>query len=158
MRQCGFGRQVVTGHVFAKNNSVSLLAVSPLVCLQTACSRPAKRLVVPMERETGLEPATACLEGRNSTTELLPLIDFLSWSGCADSNCGPPAPKAGALPTAPHPAVPTFATGECPHYSTPVVVCQVLFSGHSGLFCADSAASARTGSNVSQCYSEDYAE
>ena len=25
-----------------------------------------------MERETGLEPATACLEGRNSTTELLP--------------------------------------------------------------------------------------
>ncbi len=27
-----------------------------------------------MERETGLEPATACLEGRNSTTELLPLI------------------------------------------------------------------------------------
>ncbi len=24
------------------------------------------------ERETGLEPATACLEGRNSTTELLP--------------------------------------------------------------------------------------
>jgi hypothetical protein len=26
-----------------------------------------------LERETGLEPATACLEGRNSTTELLPL-------------------------------------------------------------------------------------
>ena len=26
-----------------------------------------------VERETGLEPATACLEGRNSTTELLPL-------------------------------------------------------------------------------------
>jgi hypothetical protein len=25
-----------------------------------------------MERETGLEPATPCLEGRNSTTELLP--------------------------------------------------------------------------------------
>ena len=25
-----------------------------------------------MERETGLEPATTCLEGRNSTTELLP--------------------------------------------------------------------------------------
>ena len=25
-----------------------------------------------MERETGFEPATACLEGRNSTTELLP--------------------------------------------------------------------------------------
>ncbi len=25
-----------------------------------------------MERETGLEPATTCLEGRDSTTELLP--------------------------------------------------------------------------------------
>ena len=25
-----------------------------------------------MERETGFEPATACLEGRGSTTELLP--------------------------------------------------------------------------------------
>ena len=25
-----------------------------------------------VERETGFEPATACLEGRNSTTELLP--------------------------------------------------------------------------------------
>jgi hypothetical protein len=25
-----------------------------------------------MERETGFEPATACLEGRNSTAELLP--------------------------------------------------------------------------------------
>src|SRR5437763_4147747 len=64
-----------------------------------------------VERETGLEPATACLEGRNSTTELLPLIEFLACflnsprSGCADSNCGPPAPKAGALPTAPHPAL-----------------------------------------------------
>ena len=124
----------------------------------TGARSACKETVHRWERETGLEPATACLEGRNSTTELLPLINFLSWSGCADSNCGPPAPKAGALPTAPHPAVPTFATGECLHYSTPVVVCQVLFSGHSGLFCADSAASARTGSNVSQCYSEDYAE
>ena len=27
-----------------------------------------------LERETGLEPATACLEGRNSTTELLPQV------------------------------------------------------------------------------------
>ena len=26
-----------------------------------------------LERETGFEPATACLEGRDSTTELLPL-------------------------------------------------------------------------------------
>ena len=134
------------------------LSLSPFGCYATGARSSCKETVHRLERETGLEPATACLEGRNSTTELLPLIDFLSWSGCADSNCGPPAPKAGALPTAPHPAVPTFATGECLHYSTPVVVCQVLFSGHSGLFCADSAASARTGSNVSQCYSEDYAE
>jgi hypothetical protein len=64
---------VFTVHIFAKNNSVSLLAVSSPVCLQTACRQPAKRLVVSVERETGLEPATACLEGRNSTTELLPL-------------------------------------------------------------------------------------
>jgi hypothetical protein len=32
-----------------------------------------------LERETGLEPATACLEGRNSTTELLPLVWGLSF-------------------------------------------------------------------------------
>ncbi len=34
-----------------------------------------------LERETGLEPATACLEGRNSTTELLPLesLSFYLW-------------------------------------------------------------------------------
>ena len=25
------------------------------------------------------------------------------WSGCADSNCGPPRPKRGALPTVLHP-------------------------------------------------------
>ncbi|KKQ74406.1 MAG: Recombinase [Berkelbacteria bacterium GW2011_GWB1_38_5] len=28
----------------------------------------------------------------------------LCWSGCADSNCGPPRPKRGALPAEPHPA------------------------------------------------------
>ena len=45
-------------------------------------------------------------------TELLPLIIVQDtrhnkpWieSGCADSNRGPPGPKPGALPTAPHPA------------------------------------------------------
>ena len=67
-------RQVVAERVCAKNNSVSLLAATPLACLQTACRQPAKRLVVSRERETGLEPATACLEGRNSTTELLPHV------------------------------------------------------------------------------------
>jgi hypothetical protein len=114
--------------------------------VKSAC----KETVYRKERETGLEPATACLEGRNSTTELLPLIDFLSWSGCADSNCGPPAPKAGALPTAPHPAVPTFSRGKCLHYSTPLVICQALFhprtgakdqlSGYFGPSCDGSAA------------------
>jgi hypothetical protein len=38
--------------------------------VKSAC----KETVYNEERETGLEPATACLEGRNSTTELLPLI------------------------------------------------------------------------------------
>jgi hypothetical protein len=31
-----------------------------------------------MERGTGLEPATICLEGRDSTTELPPLIPTLN--------------------------------------------------------------------------------
>src|SRR5690348_18292505 len=57
-------RQVVAERICAKNNSVSLLAATPLACLQTPCRQPAKRLVVSRERETGLEPATACLEGR----------------------------------------------------------------------------------------------
>jgi hypothetical protein len=30
-----------------------------------------------VERETGLEPATPCLEGRNSTTELLPQTESI---------------------------------------------------------------------------------
>src|SRR5690348_362802 len=66
---------------------------------EAACDGPAQGRLTREERETGLEPATACLEGRNSTTELLP-----HQSGCADSNRGPPGPKPGALPTAPHPA------------------------------------------------------
>ena len=57
-----------------------------------------------VERETGFEPATPCLEGRHSTTELLPLairiaqsgsekvvrlrgygggVEGLGWAGCA---------------------------------------------------------------------------
>ena len=43
-----------------------------------------------MERETGFEPATPCLEGRHSTTELLPRViknsivgrGKGSWAGC----------------------------------------------------------------------------
>ncbi len=32
-----------------------------------------------MERETGIEPATTCLEGKSSTTELLPLYETTRW-------------------------------------------------------------------------------
>ena len=41
------------------------------------------------ERETGFEPATSCLEGKNSTTELLPQTrsDFLRLFPFCDS-CG----------------------------------------------------------------------
>src|SRR5437588_2542365 len=60
---CPTSRQVVAERTFAKNNDVSLLAVTPFACLQTDSTGPAKRLVVSGERETGLEPATACLEG-----------------------------------------------------------------------------------------------
>src|SRR6266566_2327924 len=74
---CPTSRQVVAERTFAKNNDVSLLAVTPFACLQTDSTGPAKRLVVSGERETGLEPATACLEGRNSTTELLPPVHRL---------------------------------------------------------------------------------
>ncbi len=37
--------------------------------------------------------------------DALPLGDARNRSGCADSNRGPPRPKRGALPTAPHPAI-----------------------------------------------------
>ena len=67
-----YSRQVVTEHFCAKNNNVSLLAVTPLACHQTACRQPAKRRVVSRERETGLEPATACLEGRRSRSRRSP--------------------------------------------------------------------------------------
>src|SRR2546426_3014946 len=40
----------------------------------TGSRRACTETVHVLERETGLEPATACLEGRNSTTELLPLV------------------------------------------------------------------------------------
>ena len=37
------------------------------------CKKPERSgLSGALERETGLEPATTCLEGRSSTTELLP--------------------------------------------------------------------------------------
>ena len=43
-----------------------------------------------LERETGFEPATPCLEGRHSTAELLPLTSSIfrrrlvrQWLGCA---------------------------------------------------------------------------
>ncbi len=35
---------------------------------------PLHGLLLGLERETGFEPATPCLEGRHSTAELLPLV------------------------------------------------------------------------------------
>ncbi len=65
-------RQDVAVRVCAHKNTVSLLSLTLPGCRQAA-SRPACReTMYKVERETGLEPATACLEGRNSTTELLP--------------------------------------------------------------------------------------
>ena len=51
-----------------------------------------------MERETGFEPATSCLEGRDSTSELLPLYlplrgagivigDPTAWDSESDLKC-----------------------------------------------------------------------
>ena len=102
-------RQDVAVHLFTHKKTVSLLSLSPLGCHQSASSA-CKETVYMLERETGLEPATACLEGRNSTTELLPHELTKNWvivffrSGCADLNRGPHGPKPCALPTAPHPA------------------------------------------------------
>ncbi len=62
---------------------IRLLAKTKTVCSNPSFSpilsiglRSGSRETVYREkRETGLEPATACLEGRNSTTELLPQND-----------------------------------------------------------------------------------
>ncbi len=83
-----------------------------------------------MERETGLEPATACLEGRNSTTELLPhgvqrdlcllvgvrgLEPRTSWSQTRRAtNCATPRGRARSRAQQ--------------HYSTLLAICQVSFT------------------------------
>src|SRR5579859_3161222 len=87
-----------------------------LACSQAASGGPARGRLTRRKRETGFEPATACLEGRNSTTELLP-----RQSGCADSNRGPPGPKPVALPTAPHPVRAYL------NYNMLLVICQDSF-------------------------------
>jgi hypothetical protein len=58
-----------------------------------------------VERETGLEPATVCLEGRCATTALLPRAQRrCAWSGREDSNLRLQRPKRCALNrTAPRP-------------------------------------------------------
>ncbi len=58
--------------LFCQKHNVPLHIPSPSGCSQTASQGPVKRQSIGKKRETGLEPATACLEGRNSTTELLP--------------------------------------------------------------------------------------
>jgi hypothetical protein len=45
-----------------------------------------------MERGTGLEPATICLEGRDSTTELPPLMPCKLFAS-ATRSCVPDSPK-----------------------------------------------------------------
>ena len=50
--------------------------------------RKSKRWLLGLERETGFEPATPCLEGRNSTAELLPLLYSLSIIFIAKSRVG----------------------------------------------------------------------
>ena len=56
-----------------------------------------------IKRETGFEPATACLEGRGSSTELLPRARWdespldVSRSGREDLNLRPRGPKPRAL-------------------------------------------------------------
>ncbi len=125
------------------------LAFSFTVWLPPTGSRSAcTETVYNVERETGLEPATACLEGRNSTTELLPhaitqiRCAYIFRSGCADLNRGPHGPKPCALPTAPHPAnalypsqtwvtlAPTdsYHHRTHAHYSTLLAMCQVLLA------------------------------
>ena len=67
-----------------------------------------------LERETGLEPATTCLEGRSSTTELLPRER--DRSGASHLNCSkaqhagqaPPAVRAIASTPPGGPWVPLF--------------------------------------------------
>jgi hypothetical protein len=65
---------------------------------QTGCEQFVAEM---MERETGFEPATACLEGRNSTTELLPqksrIILSLISNLCQRQNCFCIANKNGHL-------------------------------------------------------------
>ena len=56
-----------------------------------------------MERATGFEPATASLEGWNSTTELRPPLSCMSFHVCLENNGIPLLARinAGVLPTFP---------------------------------------------------------
>ena len=57
---------------FTKKENRLLLLISSPGCLERASEALAERRFRGKERETRFELATACLEGRNSTTELLP--------------------------------------------------------------------------------------
>ena len=74
---------------------------------------------VQMERETGFEPATACLEGRNSTAELLPLAGAIiaasrrgSWPSASRRTRPYPPRGRGGSSSARNTASP--ARGRCP--------------------------------------------
>src|SRR6266851_494779 len=90
-------------HTFLRNTKPPLALPLAGWLFSTGARSTCKETVHTKERETGLEPATACLEGRNSTRLSYSRLTCL-WSGCADSNRGPHGPKPCALPTAPHPA------------------------------------------------------
>ncbi len=72
-----------------------------------------------LERETGFEPATACLEGRNSTAELLPLAPAIiaasqrgSWpSASPRTHPSPPRGRSGSSSAR---STGSQARGRCP--------------------------------------------
>ena len=71
MRQCRVVRRYVAARLFEQKKTVPCILHHRLV-VPTGSRSACRETVVRVERETGLEPATACLGSRNSTTELLP--------------------------------------------------------------------------------------
>ncbi len=72
-------RQDVAVYLCAHKNIVSLLSLTLSGCHQAASHRPAERRCRHVERETGLEPATTCLEGRVSHSHRSFAANWLYW-------------------------------------------------------------------------------
>src|SRR6266478_4429578 len=64
-------------HTFLRNTKPSPALPLAGWLFSTGARSACKETVHRWERETGLEPATACLGSRNSTTELLPHVLML---------------------------------------------------------------------------------